>query len=195
MTFWIELQIWWDPHPRRLVRCQSSVGGQSSWPKRVTCALCSHRSGWCYKRSFYKIPQTGRLKIVKLFEADVYTEIWNCSTIINGGLWVWTTCWKWCCRHSHPWTSHSIGGSWVAYAKLDFQGRGLQVKIREDKDPEQATSAEQVADMYRAQASQAGKNKGKAVEDEYWMLSSSWIIKCTMEKSFCLDPLEVCRAQ
>ena len=42
----------------------------------------------------------------------------------------------------------------------------LQVKVREDKEPDQATSAEQVAEMYRAQAVHNSKNKAKAADDE-----------------------------
>lgn len=42
----------------------------------------------------------------------------------------------------------------------------MQVRIRDDKDPEQATSAEQVADMYRAQAVHTSKHKAKVADDE-----------------------------
>ena len=40
------------------------------------------------------------------------------------------------------------------------------MKVREDKEPDQATSAEQVAEMYRAQAVHNSKNKAKAADDE-----------------------------
>jgi hypothetical protein len=42
----------------------------------------------------------------------------------------------------------------------------MQVRIRDDKDPEQATSAEQVADMYRAQAVHTSKNRAKEADED-----------------------------
>jgi DNA ligase-1 len=40
------------------------------------------------------------------------------------------------------------------------------LRVREDKGPEDATSAEQVADMYRRQAVLQQKQKGAAAADD-----------------------------
>lgn len=43
---------------------------------------------------------------------------------------------------------------------------GLQVRVRDDKGPEQATSADQVAEMYRAQAVLAAKGRGQEPDED-----------------------------
>ena len=58
-------------------------------------------------------------------------------------------------------------------AKGSIEKRGISlrfprfIRIRDDKEPEDSTSPEQIADMYRAQAS-ASKGGGGGGEDDYW---------------------------
>lgn len=61
-------------------------------------------------------------------------------------------------------------------AKGAVESRGISlrfprfIRIRDDKDAEDSTTPEQIADMYRAQASAAkgSKGGGGGGEDEYW---------------------------
>lgn len=59
-------------------------------------------------------------------------------------------------------------------AKGSIEKRGISlrfprfIRIRDDKEPEDSTSPEQIADMYRAQASAAKGGGGLGNEDDYW---------------------------
>lgn len=62
----------------------------------------------------------------------------------------------------------------------------MQVRIRDDKDPEQATSAEQVADMYRAQAVHTSKHKAKVADDEDWDPALPQLLQCSVPQFYAL---------
>lgn len=59
----------------------------------------------------------------------------------------------------------------TANAQVESRGISLRfprfIKVRDDKGPDEATSAEQVAEFYQRQATAAGKSRGGNVDD-FW---------------------------
>lgn len=60
----------------------------------------------------------------------------------------------------------------AAKGMIDARGVSLRfprfLRIRDDKTPEESTSPEQIAQMYRAQAVASKKQRGRDDEDDFW---------------------------